>query len=138
MSDIREFNKTVIAEFRANGGQVGGQFAGAPLLLLTTSGAKSGQPRTSPLVYITDGDRYVIVASKAGAPTNPDWFHNLLANPTVTVEVGAEQFQARAEVAAGAERERLYAAVASRLPQFEEYQRQTTRQIPVVVLTRLA
>src|SRR2546423_15426987 len=98
MTEVKDWNSQVIEEFRANGGKVGGPFAGAPLLLLTTVGAKSGQSRITPLVYTTDGDRMVIVASKAGAPTNPDWYHNLVANPTVTVEVGNERFQARAAI----------------------------------------
>jgi deazaflavin-dependent oxidoreductase (nitroreductase family) len=136
-SSFNDFNQTVIAEFRANGGKVGGMFANAPLLLLTTIGAKSGQPRTAPLAYTTDGDHFVIIASKAGAPTNPDWYHNILANPVVTVEIGGERFQARAVVAKGQERERLYAQMVARLPQFGEYQQKTSRQIPAVVLERV-
>jgi len=136
-ASYNDFNEKIIAEFRANGGVVGGQFAGAPLLLLTTTGAKSGQPRTMPLVYNMDSDHYVIVASKAGAPTNPDWYHNLVANPTVTLEVGTEKFQAQASVAGEPERERLYNQVATKMPGFAEYQRNTTRVIPVVVLERI-
>ncbi len=135
-SNPNDFNQQVIAEFRANGGKVGGPFAGSPMLLLTTTGAKSGQPRTMPLVYTTDGDRIVILASKGGAPTNPDWYHNLVANPTVTVEQGTEKFQARAVVTEGEERERLYDQQAALMPGFAEYQKKTTRQIPVVVLER--
>jgi len=98
MASNNDFNQQVIAEFRANDGKVGGPFAGSPMLLLTTTGAKSGQSRTTPLVYSTDGDRIVIIASKAGGPTNPDWYHNLVAHPTATVEMGTEKFQARAAV----------------------------------------
>ena len=137
MSSPNSFNEGVIAEFRANEGKVGGPFTGAPMMILTTTGAKSGQPRTMPLVYTTDGDRYVIIASKGGAPTNPDWFRNLVANPEVTVEVGTEKFQAKATVAEEPERTRLYDAQATLMPGFAEYQQKTTRQIPVVVLERL-
>lgn len=137
MSSFNDFNQTVITEFRANGGKVGGMFANAPLLLLTTIGAKSGQPRTTPLAYTTDGDHFIVIASKAGAPTNPDWYYNLLANPVVTVEIGNERFQARAAVAEGQEHERLYAQMGERLPQFLEYQQNTSRQIPVVALDRI-
>jgi deazaflavin-dependent oxidoreductase (nitroreductase family) len=137
MADENDFQKNVIAEFRANDGKVGGMFEGQPMLLLTTTGAKSGQPRLIPLVYTTDGDRLVVIASKGGAPTNPDWFRNLVAHPTVTVELGAETFQARASVAESPERERLYDQQAALMPGFAEYQRKTTRQIPVVVLERV-
>jgi deazaflavin-dependent oxidoreductase (nitroreductase family) len=131
-------NQHLIDDFRAHRGEVTqGPFVGRPVLLLTTTGAKSGQPRTTPVVYTRDGEHYVVIASKGGAPTNPDWFHNLRANPAVTVEVGPETFQARARVAEGEERERLYAAQAALMPNFAEYQRRTTRQIPVVVLERL-
>ncbi len=98
MSDANAWNQAIIAEFRANGGKVGGQFAGAPLLLLHTMGARSGQPRVNPLAYTRDGDRLIVIASKAGAPTNPDWYYNVVANPLVTVEVGTEQFQAQATI----------------------------------------
>ncbi len=137
MANFNNFNQTIIAEFRANGGKVGGMFANTPLLLLTTVGAKSGQPRIAPLAYTTDGDHLVVIASKAGAPTNPDWYHNLVANPTVTVEREDERFQARATIAEGQERERLYDQMVARLPQFGEYQQKTSRQIPVVVLERI-
>lgn|SRR5258708_1477555 len=136
MSTMNDFNQAVITEFRANDGKVGGQFANIPLLLLTTIGAKSGQPRTMPLAYTVDGDRIIVIASKAGAPTNPDWYHNLLANPIVTVETGHERFQVRAEFAEGQERERLYAQTVERMPWFAEYQRKTSRPIPVVILER--
>src|SRR5262245_34030693 len=108
MSNPNDWNTAIIAEFRANGGKVGGQFAGRPLLLLHTTGAKSGQQRIKPLAYSMDGDQFVVIASKGGAPTNPDWYFNIVANPLVTVEVGAEQFQARATVAAEPERTRLF------------------------------
>lgn len=138
MSQINDFNQALIAEFRANGGRIlSGPFADRPLVLLTTSGARSGQPRTNPLVYTTDGDRMIVIASKGGAPTNPDWYHNVVANPLVTVEVGTEQYQARAVIAEGAERERLFAQMAAQMPGFADYQQKTTRQIPVVVLERV-
>ena len=137
MSSFNNFNQTVITEFRGNGGKVGGPFANMSLLLLTTIGAKSGQPRIAPLAYTTDGDHFIIIASKAGAPTNPDWYYNLLANPSVTVEIGQERFQARAAIAEGQERERLYAQMGAQLPQFLEYQQKTSRQIPIVVLERI-
>lgn len=133
---MNDFNSAIIEEFRANSGRVGGQFEGAPLLLLTSTGAKSGETRTTPVVYLRDGEHLVIFASKAGAPTNPAWFHNLLANPSATVEVGTETAQVNASVAAGGERERLYALQSERFPQFVEYARKTTREIPVVVLQR--
>jgi deazaflavin-dependent oxidoreductase (nitroreductase family) len=136
VSDFDDFNRKVIAEFRANGGKVGPPFEGAPMLLLTTTGAKSGQPRTTPLVYTTDGDRLVVLASKGGAPSHPAWYHNLVANPVVTLEVGQDEFQARASVASGDERDRLFAAQAALMPNFAEYQRKTTRRIPVVTLER--
>jgi deazaflavin-dependent oxidoreductase (nitroreductase family) len=132
-----EFNKKVIAEFRSNGGQVGGQFAGAPMIIITHTGARSGKTYISPLVYSKDGDRFVIIASKAGAPRNPSWYHNLLAHPDVTVEIGTEKFKARASEAKGAERDRLFAAQAKLMPQFNEYQKKTNRRIPVLVLERV-
>lgn len=137
MDDMNEFNKRVIAEFRANGGKVGPPFENAPMILVTTTGAKTGQSRVSPLVYTMDGDRYIIIASKGGAPTSPDWYHNIVANPDVIVEVGTETFPARASVPEGAERTRLYDQQAAVMPNFAEYQRNTTRQIPVVVLERV-
>ena len=128
----------LITDFRANGGEVtSGPFAGRPVLLLTTKGAKSGQPRLAPVVYSRDGDHYVVVASKGGSPTHPAWYHNLLANPIVTVEVGGETFEARAWVTEEAERDRLFEQRAATNPNFAEYQRRTTRVIPVVVLERL-
>ena len=135
-TDYNAFNRQLIEEFRANGGKVSGMFAGAPLILLTTTGARSGQPRVAPLVYTTDNDRMVIIASKGGAPTHPDWFHNLRANPEVTVEVGTESFTAHATIPEGAERQRLFDQMAAQMPNFAEYQRNTARKIPVVVLER--
>ena len=135
---LREFNDRLIEEFRANGGKVlSGPFKGAPLLLLTTTGAKSGRPFTTPLVYTRDGDRIVIIASKAGAPKHPAWYHNLKAHPTPTIELGRDRFQARAVITTGAERERLFNAQAKVMPAFIEYQKNTTRQIPVIVLERM-
>ena len=138
MTDWNDFNHNLIAEYRANGGQVTGQFAGAPLLLLTTTGAKSGQPRTAPVAYTADGDRLLVIASKGGAPTHPDWYHNLVANPEVTVEVGTEMFSAHATVPDGEERDRLFNQMAAQMPGFADYQHNTTRRIPVVVLERIA
>ena len=132
---LQAFNRNLIEEFRANGGKVTGPFAGAPLLLLTTTGAKSGLARTIPIVFTRDGDRYIIIASKGGAPTNPDWFHNLVAHPEATIEVGTETFIADAKITAGDERDRLYRAQADLMPNFDEYQHKTTRVIPVVALT---
>ena len=136
-TDMRSFNDRIIEEFRANDGKVGGPFEGASMVLLTTTGAKSGQPRTMPLVYFADGDRIIIVASKAGAPTNPDWYYNLVANPDVTVEVGTEKFQARATVVAEPERTQLFERIVASNPGFGEYQKKTTRVIPVIALERL-
>jgi deazaflavin-dependent oxidoreductase (nitroreductase family) len=137
MSAMHEFNRKLIDEFRANGGKVGGLFANMPVLLLTMTGAKSGQSRTTPLVYSKDGDRIVLIASMGGAPNNPDWYHNLLAHPGVEVEIGAERFPVRATVAKGEERERLFNAQARQTPIFAEYQKKTARQIPVFVLERV-
>ncbi len=135
MSNPNNWNEAIIDEFRANGGKVGGPFAGRTLLLLHTTGAKSGQERVNPVAYVKDGDRLVIIASKGGAPTNPDWYYNLLAHPLVTVETGKERFQARAEVASEPERTRLYDKMVEMMPGFAEYQRKTTRVIPVITLT---
>ena len=129
------YNQRVIETFRANGGVVPGPNR---LLLLTTTGARSGLERTTPLAYSTDGDRLVVIASKAGADTNPDWYFNLLAHPIVTVELGSERFQARASVADEYDRERLYARHAELMPHFTEYAQKTTRKIPVILLERIA
>lgn len=132
------FDQDIIDQFRANSGRLlTGPFAGRTLLLLTTTGARTGKLLTKPLGFTRDGDRYVVIASKGGSPTNPAWYHNLVANPLVTLEVGAERFTARASVAEGAERERLYAQQAAQIPVFAKYQEMTARQIPVVVLERV-
>lgn len=128
--DWEAFNRGVIEEFRSNGGKQG-------LILLTTTGAKSGLPRTTPLNYSTDGARLVVIASKGGSPTHPDWYHNLIANPEVTIEVGGERFQARAMVAQGEERQRLFDRQAAIWPFFAKYQETTPRLIPVIVFERL-
>ena len=135
MNEWNERNKRVIDEFRAHAGQVGGAFQNRTLLLLHTKGARSGQERINPVIYIKDGDRWVVTAHKGGAPTNPDWYYNLLANPLVTVEVGMETFQARAEVAQGPDCTRLYDKMVELLHSFGEYRRKTARSIPVIVLT---
>src|SRR5215216_999167 len=136
MRNWDNFNAGIVEDFRANGGKVSGRFAGRPLLLLTTTGARTGLPRVVPLVYTRDGEDLVIIASKGGAPTNPDWYHNLVANPEVTVEIGTERFAARARVTEGEERDRLYDAMAEQMSYFAEYQRKTDRRIPLVVLER--
>jgi deazaflavin-dependent oxidoreductase (nitroreductase family) len=133
--DMNEFNRAIIEEFRANGGKVGGPFEGAPVLLLTSTGAKSGERRTTPLMYMSDGERMVIFASKGGAPTNPAWYHNLRANPSATVEVGGDAVDVAAAVTSGEERERLFNRQAELYPQFAEYAEKTTREIPVVALS---
>ncbi|WP_410669628.1 nitroreductase family deazaflavin-dependent oxidoreductase [Amycolatopsis sp. cmx-4-68] len=136
-ADMNAFNNQVVEEFRANEGVVSGMFEGKNVLLLTTIGAKSGEERLSPLVYTRDGDRYVIAASMGGAPKNPAWYHNLVANPKVTVEVGTEKFEATATVIADrAERDRLYAGMVEHAEGFAEYETLTTRVIPIVVLER--
>jgi deazaflavin-dependent oxidoreductase (nitroreductase family) len=137
MADMTEFNRALITEFRANQGKVGGQFANAPLLLLTSIGAKSGRSHTTPLAYSKDGDRLIVIASKAGSPNNPAWYHNLVANPEVTVELGSESCRARAFATKGEERERLFNAQAKQMPVFFDYQKKTTRQIPVIALERI-
>ncbi len=137
MSDFNDWNRQIIDAFHANGGKNVPQF-GDNLLLLTTKGAKSSQERVNPLVYSTNGDRLVIVASKGGAPTNPDWYHNVLKNPIVTVEVGTDKFQARAVEAKGELRDQLFAAHAKQFPGFLDYERNTTRVIPVFELERLS
>ena len=137
MADQNEFNRKIIEEFRANGGETFGPFKGRPLLLLTTTGVKSGESRTTPLVYSRDGARIVVIASMGGAPKHPAWFLNLSANREVTVELGTAKFRARASVAGTEERDRLYAQQAADMPAFNEYQQKTTRRIPVVVLERI-
>jgi len=132
--DLDAFNRGVIEEFRANDGQVPSM--GMDILLLEHRGARSGNGYTTPLVYTTDGDRWVVIASKGGEPDDPQWYRNLVAHPEVEIEVGAERLAVRATPATGAERERLYQAQAATYPQFTEYAERTTRQIPVVVLER--
>ena len=133
--DWNEHNRKVIEQFRANGGKVGD--GRIPHILLTTTGAKSGLTRVNPLNYSTDGDRIIVIASKGGAATHPDWYYNLVAHPEVTVEVGTERFSARASIAEGEERERLYKAQAALMPYFAEYQKKAQRQIPLVILERI-
>ncbi len=133
---MSDFNTQVIEEFRANAGKVAGPFEGAAMVLLTTTGAKSGKPRTTPLVYLPHGDRVIIFASKAGAPTNPDWYHNLVAHPTVTVEIGTDTYEATAVEITGEERNRLFAAMVAVMPGFKGYEESTTRVIPVIELQR--
>jgi deazaflavin-dependent oxidoreductase (nitroreductase family) len=137
MSELNDFNQGVISEFRANQGKVGGQLANMPVLLLTMTGAKSGRTITKPLVYTTDGDRIVVIASFAGAPNNPAWYNNLVANPVATVELGSDRFQVRAAVTTGEERQRLFNRQAEQMAIFADYQKKTTRQIPVLVLKRI-
>jgi deazaflavin-dependent oxidoreductase (nitroreductase family) len=134
VSEMSDFNRKVIDEFRANEGRVGGMFEGAPVLLLTSTGAKSGEQRTTPVVYQQDGARMLIFASKAGAPENPAWYHNLRANPAATVEVGPDTVEVDAVVVQGDERDRLFRKQAELMPQFADYEQKTTRQIPVVAL----
>lgn len=135
---MTDFNTQVIEEFRANGGKVGGNFEGAELVLMTTTGARSGAVRTNPVVYFHDGDRIYVIASAGGAPTNPAWYHNLAANPELTVEVGAEKYQARAvQVADESERAKLYAQAVAIMPGFGEYAKTAGRTIPVLHLDRV-
>lgn len=131
-----ERNRGVIEEFRANQGRVGGVWEGRPLLLLTTTGAKSGAQHTTPLMHHRDGDRLFVFASMGGAPKSPAWYHNLVASPGVTVEIEGERFKGRAVVLDSAERDRVYAVQSANFPQFAEYQTKTTRKIPVVELVR--
>jgi len=134
MRDRNDWNRQTIEEFRANGGKVGGMWENRPLLLLTTTGAKSGRHHTTPTMYLRDGDRLLIFASKGGAPTNPHWYHNLVIHPEVTVEVGPETYQAIATVITDEERDRFYARQAELYPQFADYQSRTSRKIPVIAL----
>jgi deazaflavin-dependent oxidoreductase (nitroreductase family) len=137
MTERQQFNQKVIEEFRANGGKVGKPFEGMPMVLLTVTGAKTGKTYTTPLVYSKDGNRFVLIASMAGAPNNPDWYHNIKAHPTVTLEIGSERFQAKATITSGEERERLFNAQAAIMPVFNDYRKKTTRQIPVIALERI-
>ncbi len=131
----QDWNAGVIAEFRKNRGKVGGQFEGAPVLLINHKGAHSGKPRTNPVMYLRDGNRYLVFASKGGAPSNPDWYYNLKKHPEVKIEVGTETIEVHADELKGAERDRLYARQASLYPQFAEYQQKTKRIIPVIAFT---
>jgi deazaflavin-dependent oxidoreductase (nitroreductase family) len=130
-----DFNAHTIAEFRSNHGKVGGNFEGAPLLLLHTIGRRSGKPRINPMMYLKDGERYVVFASKAGADTNPDWYYNLKAHPDVKAEIGDDTIDVHAEETQAPERDVLYARQAELYPSFADYQRKTKRIIPVVALT---
>ena len=132
---MADFNTQVINEFRENGGRVGGMFEGMPMLLLHHVGAKSGAARVTPLAYLEDDGRYAIFGSKGGAPENPAWYHNVLAHPDTTIEIGEQTIEVTAHEAHGEERDRIYAAQAARRPQFADYEKKTTRKIPVVVLT---
>ena len=131
----KDFNSQVIDEFRANGGKAGGMFEGMPLVLVHNVGAKSGKEYVTPLVYLADGDDIVIFASKAGAPENPGWYHNLKAEPNVSIEVGDQKLDALATEATGDERDRLYSAQEAEQPQFSGYAEKTDRKIPVIVLS---
>lgn len=135
MSSPADFNAQVIEEFRANEGIVGGMLEGMPVLLLHHTGAKSGTSRINPLAYQSDGGRYVIFASKAGAPTNPDWYYNLKAHPNVKIELGTDTIDVTASEASGEERDRLFNTQAENMPQFAEYAQKTERVIPVIILT---
>jgi deazaflavin-dependent oxidoreductase (nitroreductase family) len=137
MIDRDAFNAQVVEAFRMQNGVAPDQVGDMPLLLLTTTGARSGQARLSPLAYIMDGDRYVVVASKGGSPTHPDWYHNIAANPDVTVEVGTEKFSARAEIAVEPERTRLFNAAVEVYPQLGEHERNAGRIIPIITLSRV-
>jgi deazaflavin-dependent oxidoreductase (nitroreductase family) len=136
MAEVNDWNKKIIEEFRANGGKVGGNFAGRTLLLLHTRGAKSGEERINPVAYTTDDDKLVVIASKGGAPSHPDWYHNIVAHPHLTVEVGTETFEVDAAVTEDPERSRLYEKMVEVMPGFADYKVKTTREIPVIVLTR--
>jgi len=136
-TSYQEFNRNLIKDLRANGKATSGPFEGRHVLILTTRGAKSKEVRETPLVYTRDGDHYVIVASKGGAPTHPAWYHNLVEHPEVTVEVNREKFNARAHVAQGDEYERLYLQHADINPNFHDYRKRTSRKIPVLVLERI-
>jgi deazaflavin-dependent oxidoreductase (nitroreductase family) len=133
---MSDYNERLIEEFRANAGRVGGSWEGRDLLLLTTIGRKSGKQHTTPMAYTRDGDRLLVYASKGGAPKHPDWYLNLVADPDVVVEVGAERYNATATPLEGEERTREFAAQVARVPTFGEYEANTTRVIPVVALRR--
>jgi deazaflavin-dependent oxidoreductase (nitroreductase family) len=132
---MSDWNTGVIAEFRKNHGKVGGNFEGAPVLLINHTGARTGKSRTNPVMYLKDGHRYLVFASKGGADTNPDWYHNLKKHPNVKIEVGDEMIDVRAEEIKGPERDKLFARQASLYPRFAEYQQKTKRIIPVIAFT---
>jgi len=134
VAEVNDWNAKIIDEFRSNEGRVGGQFEGAPMLLLTTTGAKTGEARVNPMMYLSEDGKTYVFASKAGAPTNPDWYHNLVAHPQVTVEMGTDTFQGTARVLEGDDRDKVYARQVELYPGFGEYQEKTTRIIPVIVL----
>jgi deazaflavin-dependent oxidoreductase (nitroreductase family) len=134
MPEANDFNQQIIEEYRANDGKLTGPFEGAPLLLLHSTGAKSGQQRINPVMYMADGDRLAIFASKAGAPTNPDWYHNLLAQPGASVEIDGRTVEVKARLATDEERDRLWGKQKELYPGFAEYEQKTTRQIPVIIL----
>ncbi len=134
--DVNEMNRQVITEFRENAGKVGGMFEGAPMLLLHTTGAKSGADRISPLMFQPAGDSWAIFASKGGAPRHPDWYHNLVASNEISIEVGSEIVDVSARIAEGDEHERIWTAQKENVPQFEDYEKTANRTIPVVILDR--
>lgn len=134
MSEVQDWNTQIIDEFRSNGGKVGGQFEGAPLLLLHSTGAKSGKQRVNPMMYLADGDDFVVFATKAGTPTNPDWYHNIVAFPQASIEVGESTVNVVARVAEGDTRERLWSRQKELYPGFAEYEAKNAREIPVMVL----
>ena len=137
MSDRNDWNSSIIKEFRDNAGKVGGPFEGRTLLLLHSKGARSGQERINPLAYMVDGDRFIVFASKGGAPTNPDWYYNLIANPEVTIEVGTETIPVRAKIVTGEERDSLFKRMVELMPAFGEYEKKADRTIPVIALERI-
>jgi len=132
---MSDWNAGIIAEFRKNHGKVGGNFEGAPLLLINHKGAKTGKARTNPVMYLKDGNRYLVFASKGGHPTHPDWYHNLKAHPDVKIEVGDQTIEVHAEELTGQERDRLYAKQSGLYPQFANYQKNTKRTIPIIAFT---
>ena len=135
-ADPLAYNARLVEEYRANGGKLSGQLAGSRLMLLTTTGAKTGLPRVAPLGFATEGDRWLVIASANGSPKAPDWYHNLVANPEVTVELGSERIPARAMTAEGAERDRLWDYLMSQMPFISEHEQRAGRQIPIVILER--
>ena len=137
MADVDDWNRGIIEEFRANAGKVGGRFEGRTLLLLHSTGARTGEERVNPLAYSADGDRLLVFASKGGSPTNPDWYYNLITNPRATVEVGTETFPVDATILQGEERDRLWQRQVVLVPAFGEYERRSGRKIPVIALRRV-